>query len=67
MALDLTEQERDYLLETLDAALREKLHELHHTYSSDFKRYLQRRVALIDGLKSKVLTAEAAKSASGCA
>ncbi len=56
--LSLTEQERDYLLVLLDSALREKLHELHHTYSSDFKRLLQRNAALIEGLKSKLLAAE---------
>ncbi len=55
MTLDLNDQERDLLLETLDIVLREKDHELHHTYSGEFKRYLQRRIVLIEKLKSKLL------------
>jgi hypothetical protein len=58
MTLELNDQERDFLLETLDAVLREKEHELHHTYSSEFKRYLQRRIVLIEKLKSKLLLAQ---------
>jgi hypothetical protein len=58
MTLDLDDQERDFLLETLDAVLREKERELHHTYSSEFKRYLQRRIVLIERVKSKVLLAQ---------
>jgi hypothetical protein len=58
MTLELNDQERDFLLETLTTALREKEHELHHTYSSEFKRYLQRRITLIEKLKSKLLLAQ---------
>ena len=31
MTLDITDQERDYLLELLEAKRSEMLHELHHT------------------------------------
>ncbi len=54
MDLTLTDQERDYLLETLDAAYRDSESVMRHTYGSEFKRYLQRRMALIEGLKSKL-------------
>ncbi len=57
MTLDVSDQERDFLLETLDGVLRETERELHHTYSAEFKRYLQRRIVLVEKLKSKLLTA----------
>jgi len=54
MDLNLTEQERDYLLEALDAAFRDSESVMRHTYGSEFKRYLQRRMTLIEGIKSKL-------------
>ncbi len=54
MTLDITEQERDYLLELLEAKRSEMLHELHHTDTLDFKEMLRRRVELAEGLRAKV-------------
>ena len=54
MTLDITEQERDYLLELLEAKRSGMLHELHHTDTLDFKEMLRRRVELVEGLRSKV-------------
>ncbi len=54
MTLDITEQERDYLLELLEAKRSDMLHELHHTDTLDFKEMLRRRVELVEGLRSKV-------------
>jgi hypothetical protein len=54
LTLDITEQERDYLLELLEAKRSEMLHELHHTDTLDYKEMLRRRMALADGLRSKV-------------
>ncbi len=57
MTLDITDQERDYLRELLEAKRSEILHELHHTDTLDFKEMLRRRVELIEGLRSKVESA----------
>lgn len=54
LTLDITEQERDYLLELLEAKRSEMQHELHHTDTLDYKEMLRRRMALVEGLRSKV-------------
>ena len=54
MTLDITGEERDYLLELLEAKRSEMLHELHHTDTLDFKEMLRRRVELVERLRSKV-------------
>ncbi|MBV8858446.1 MAG: hypothetical protein JOZ02_16050 [Acidobacteria bacterium] len=54
LTLDITEEERDYLLELLEAKRSEMLHELHHTDTLDYKEMLRRRMALAEGLRSKV-------------
>jgi len=54
MTLDITEQEREYLLEILEARHAEMLHELHHTDTRDFKEMLRRKVEMVEGLKSKI-------------
>ena len=54
MTLDITDQERDYLLELLEAKRSEMLHELHHTDTLDFKEMLKRRAELVDGLHAKL-------------
>jgi hypothetical protein len=55
MELELTEQEWEYLLELLDGSFRMNESELHHTDESHRRRYLQQRIGLIEGLKSKLL------------
>jgi len=54
MTFDITEQERDYLLEILEARHVELLHEIHHTDARDFKEMLRRKVEMVEGLKSKL-------------
>ena len=54
MTFDITDQERDYLLELLEAKRSETLHELHHTDTLDFKEMLRRRVELVEGLRAKL-------------
>ena len=54
MTLDVTDAEREFLLELLDAKRSERLHELHHTDTLDFKEMLRRRVQLAEGLRAKV-------------
>ena len=55
MTLDITDQEREYLLEILDAQREELLHELHHTDTLDFKEMLRRKVALVESVRSKLV------------
>jgi hypothetical protein len=57
MTLDITDEERDYLLEILDARREELIHELHHTDTLDFKEMLKRKVELVEGIGSRLATA----------
>ena len=54
MTLDITDQERGYLLELLEAKRSEMLHELHHTDTLDYKEMVRRRIELVEGLRAKV-------------
>ena len=54
MMFDITDEEREYLLEILEARRAELLHELHHTDTLDFKEMLKRKVELVEGLTSKL-------------
>lgn len=55
--IELNEQERECLLEVLETAQKEKLHELHHTDSSDYKRLLRHRLEILEALSAKLLPA----------
>ena len=57
MMFDITDEERTYLLEVLEARRAELLHELHHTDTLDFKEMLKRKVELVEGLTSKLASA----------
>ena len=54
---DITEEERNYLRELLEAKRTELFHELHHTDARDFKEFLRERLALVEGLSSKLAEA----------
>jgi hypothetical protein len=58
MTLDITDEEREYLLEILDARREELLHELHHTDTLDFKEMLRRNVELVEAVRSKLINAQ---------
>ena len=58
MTFDITDEEREYLLEVLEARRAELLHELHHTDTLDFKEMLKRKVELVEGLASKLARAQ---------
>lgn len=60
MTLDLTPRELTLLIELLDAAQREKLHELHHADLRDFKQHLRDRLRLIEGVRAKIAASHAA-------
>jgi hypothetical protein len=58
MTLDITDEEKEYLLELLDARREELLHELHHTDTLDFKEMLRRNVELVEAVRSKLINAQ---------
>jgi hypothetical protein len=58
MEMELTNQERDCLLEILDTALRNKLTEKQVTAGCGIQRYLEREINLLEAMKSKFLPVE---------
>jgi hypothetical protein len=64
MVLNLTTQEKDYLLEVLEARHAEMLHELHHTDTADYRKLLRQNLELVEALKEKLKKADASDSES---
>lgn len=60
MRLELDEHERELLTELLEMAHKEKLHELHRTYSLAYKQLLREKIGLIETLCAKVAVREPA-------
>ncbi len=58
MDMDLSVQERDCLLEILDAALRDRHSQMRITAGVGVERYLERQINLLEGMKSKFLPVE---------
>jgi len=58
MKIDLTEHERELLTELLEAAHRDKLHELFRTDALGYKKMLREKIAVIESVCSKVAVAE---------
>ncbi len=58
MTIELTEHEREILTELLEQAHRDKLHELHRTYSLGYKQLLRERIATLENLSAKVVVKE---------
>ena len=54
MRFDLTLQEAEVLDAVLDAALRDRLHQVHHTDSREYRKRLEREVELIESLREKL-------------
>ena len=54
MGLEVTDAERDFLLELLDARHTSMLRELHHTDRFEYKELLQEKIDLLEGLSQKV-------------
>ena len=54
MTLDISDRERDLLLEMLAARHAAMYHELHHTDIRDYKEYVRQKMTLLEGLKAKV-------------
>jgi hypothetical protein len=58
MKLDLTEHERELLTELLEQAHKERVHELHRTYSLGYKQLLRERLTTLEALCEKVAVHE---------
>lgn len=54
MQLNLSDPEREYLVEILKSARVELLHELHHTDTQDYKRLLKEKASLVESLLDKL-------------
>lgn len=54
MMINITVEEREALLELLEAKRKAMLHELHHTDTNDYKNMLRQRIDIIEGLITKV-------------
>lgn len=51
---DMTSDERDYLIETLEAAHTQLLHELHHVHRRQFREVLRQRVEINETLMQRL-------------
>ncbi|HEV8367278.1 MAG TPA: hypothetical protein VGQ39_04935 [Pyrinomonadaceae bacterium] len=54
MSFDVTDAERAFLLELLDARHTSMLHELHHTDTYEYRELLQQKVSLLEQLQRKL-------------
>jgi hypothetical protein len=60
MTFDVTDAEREFLLDVLDARHTSMLHELHHTDTYEYKHRLQEKVDLLVSLRKKLMTVASA-------
>ncbi len=54
MRIELTAQEAEVLDALLDAVLRERLHQVHHSDSREYRKRLEKEVELIESLRAKL-------------
>jgi hypothetical protein len=54
MRIELTAQEAEMLLALLDAAVRERHHQVHHSDSRDYRKRLERDLELIESVRAKL-------------
>jgi hypothetical protein len=54
MTVDITDREREFLLELLETKSTALLHEIHHTDARDYKEMLKQRMELLEGLRAKL-------------
>jgi hypothetical protein len=54
MTVDITDQEREFLLELLETKSKAMLHEMHHTDARDYKGMLKQMMELLEGLRAKL-------------
>lgn len=61
MSLEVTDAERDFLIELLDARHTSMLRELHHTDSYEYKELLQKKIDLLESLSQKLKSVSVAR------
>ena len=54
MTVDITDQEKEFLLELLETKSTALLHEIHHTDARDYKEMLKQRMDLLERLRAKL-------------
>lgn len=54
MKVDMTDQERGFLMELLETKSTAMLHEIHHTDARDYKEMLKQKMELLEGLRAKL-------------
>jgi hypothetical protein len=54
MRLEITDIERELLLELTEEKQKQFIHELDHTDSRDYRVLLRRRLEILEGLQAKV-------------
>jgi hypothetical protein len=54
MSFDVTDAEREFLVDLLDARHTSMLHELHHTDTYEYKQFLQEKIDLLEQLRQKL-------------
>jgi hypothetical protein len=60
MSFVLTDAERTFLLELLDARHTSMLHELHHTDTYEYKQLLQQKIDLLENLQRRLTSISSA-------
>ena len=60
MSFDVTDAEREFLVELLDARYTSMLHELHHTDTYEYKQLLHQKIQLLEKLKQRLTNMTAA-------
>jgi hypothetical protein len=54
MLLEITDSERQFLTEVVDAASKTMLHEIDHTDSREYRKHLQERLEVLENLAKKI-------------
>lgn len=54
MLLEITDLERQFLVEVVEAASKTMLHEIGHTDSREYKKRLQHRMVILEHLSKKI-------------
>jgi hypothetical protein len=52
--LNITDQEREYLIELLDETQKGLIHEINHTDTHDYRQMLRHKLDLLEGLSAKL-------------
>jgi len=54
MLLEITDLERQFLVEVVEAASKTMLHEIDHTDSREYRKRLQTRMAILEHISKKI-------------